>query len=82
VFTGELNRLSRSEAEELVTSRGGLAGNSVSRQTDYVVVGDAVLQRYQQAGETTGKLAKAVQLSREGAKLRIIGKSDFLAMLK
>jgi DNA ligase (NAD+) len=39
VFTGSLDRFSRSEAEKLVESLGGRATSSVSQQTDYVVVG-------------------------------------------
>jgi DNA ligase (NAD+) len=39
VFTGTLS-FSRDEAEERVKARGGLVSSSVSRQTDYVVVGE------------------------------------------
>jgi DNA ligase (NAD+) len=39
VFTGALELFTRHEAEELVTSRGGRAASSVSKKTDYVVVG-------------------------------------------
>ena len=39
VFTGSLDRFSRSEAQKLVESLGGQATSSVSGQTDYVVVG-------------------------------------------
>lgn len=39
VFTGTLERRSREEAEALVASHGGKAGSSVSKKTDYVVVG-------------------------------------------
>jgi len=39
VFTGSLDRFSRSEAEKLVESVGGQATSSVSGRTDYVVVG-------------------------------------------
>jgi DNA ligase (NAD+) len=40
VFTGGLERFSRSEAKELVESNGARATSSVSGETDYVVVGE------------------------------------------
>ncbi len=40
VFTGGLERFSRSKAKELVESNGGRATSSVSGETDYVVVGE------------------------------------------
>ncbi len=39
VFTGTLAHRSREEAEALVASHGGKAASSVSKKTDYVVVG-------------------------------------------
>lgn len=41
VFTGELSRMSRSAAQELVTSLGAKAVGSVSKKTSFAVVGDA-----------------------------------------
>ncbi len=41
VFTGSLDRLTRSDAQELVESAGGSATSSVSSNTDYLVVGDS-----------------------------------------
>ena len=41
VFTGELSRMSRAQAQELVTQRGGKNVASVSKKTSYVVVGEA-----------------------------------------
>jgi DNA ligase (NAD+) len=40
VFTGRLSRLSRPEAEAIVVRLGGRAGQDVSRNTSYVVVGE------------------------------------------
>ncbi|HEX3127925.1 MAG TPA: NAD-dependent DNA ligase LigA, partial [Thermoanaerobaculia bacterium] len=40
VFTGGLSRISRSEAQKLVESLGAKATGSVSKSTDYVVVGE------------------------------------------
>ncbi len=39
VVTGSLERYSRDEAKEAIVARGGKAVSSVSRKTDYVVVG-------------------------------------------
>jgi len=39
VFTGELEKHTRSEAKQLVESLGGHAASSISSQTDFVVVG-------------------------------------------
>jgi DNA ligase (NAD+) len=41
VVTGSLNDFSRDEAKEAIVSRGGKATSSVSKKTDYVVVGDS-----------------------------------------
>jgi len=40
VITGTLEGFSRTEAEEAVRARGGKASSSVSKNTDYVVVGE------------------------------------------
>ncbi len=40
VFTGTLAKRTREEAEALVVSHGGKPGNSVSKKTTYVVVGE------------------------------------------
>lgn len=40
VFTGSMQELSRAEAERLVADLGGRAVSSVSRSTDFVVVGE------------------------------------------
>jgi DNA ligase (NAD+) len=49
VFTGGLERHSREQAGELVMSHGGKVTSSVSKKTDYVVVGADPGSKYDQA---------------------------------
>ncbi|NLT29619.1 MAG: NAD-dependent DNA ligase LigA [Propionibacterium sp.] len=54
VVTGSLDGYTRDSAAEAITSRGGKAAGSVSKKTDFVVVGDSPGSKYD----------KAVQLGR------------------
>jgi DNA ligase (NAD+) len=49
VFTGSLERFSRSEAQRLVESLGDNAASSVSSQIDHVVVGSEPAKKLEQA---------------------------------
>ena len=49
VVTGSLERLSRDEAKEAILARGGKAASSVSKKTDFVVVGDSPGSKYDKA---------------------------------
>jgi DNA ligase (NAD+) len=51
VFTGGLANRSREDAGELVQQHGGKVGNSVSKKTDYVVVGTDPGSKYDKAKE-------------------------------
>lgn len=51
VLTGVLSSFTRSEAEELIKRLGGKVSSSVSRKTDYVVVGENPGQKYEKARE-------------------------------
>jgi DNA ligase (NAD+) len=56
VVTGTLSSFSRTEAEDKVEALGGKAGSSVTRKTDYVVVGESPgskLRKAQQYGTKT-----------------------------
>jgi DNA ligase (NAD+) len=51
VFTGTLEGFTREEAARLVMERGGVVKDSVSRKTDYVVVGRDPGSKYRRAQE-------------------------------
>lgn len=51
VFTGALETLTRDEAERIVAAHGGRASSSVSRNTDFVVVGENPGSKFDKANE-------------------------------
>ena len=54
VFTGSLDGLTRSEAQDLVERHGGSATSSVSNNTDYLVIGDNPGQSKRDAADEHG----------------------------
>lgn len=66
VLTGSLERMPRSEAQEIIRSRGGNVSGSVSRKTDFVIAGPG-------AGS---KLTEATALG-----IQILSEDDFLKLL-
>lgn len=67
VFTGELERMSRQEAANLVESLGGKEVKSVSQKTNFVVVGSKPGSKYD----------KAKQLN-----IKILDEDEFLKMIE
>lgn len=67
VFTGTLKTFTREEAKEKVEELGGKVSNSVSKKTDYVVVGENPGSKYE----------KARQLG-----VKIISEEEFLELIK
>lgn len=51
VFTGTLTTMNRAEAEREIDARGGRASGSVSRSTDYVVIGESPGSKAERARE-------------------------------
>ena len=81
VFTGEMETLSREEAAELVTSRGGRITGSVSKLTSVLVVGEWDPTALSAGQELSGKAAKAIEVSRAGYPIQIWTEQDLIANL-
>ncbi len=80
VFTGKLATMTRSEAQNKVTTAGGANSNSVTKKLDYLVIGDDGSPLYGQ-GRKGSKQLKGESLIEEGAGLKIISETAFLQML-
>ncbi|RAJ10492.1 DNA ligase (NAD+) [Chitinophaga skermanii] len=68
LFTGTLNKLKRSEAEEMVESHGGKILGGVSSKLNYLVVGD----------DAGSKLEKAKKIN----SIKILTEDEFLALIQ
>lgn len=67
VVTGSLEKFTRDGVSEAITERGGKAASSVSKKTDYVVVGES----------PGSKAQKAEELG-----VRIINEAEFVTLLE
>ncbi|CAN5399086.1 exonuclease domain-containing protein [soil metagenome] len=80
VFTGTLSSMVRSEAFQSIADIGGIIGNNVTKDTDFLIVGQ---QDYRVVGEDgmSAKQEKAAKLIEKGSSLEIISEKDFLRSL-
>lgn len=80
VFTGELDDMTRREAMQAVADRGGLIGDSVTRKTNYLVLGKSGYATTIRGG-VGAKQKKAEQMRLEGREIEIIGEREFYNLL-
>jgi len=79
-FTGTLASMVRRDAMERVTAVGCDFKTSVSKNLDYLVIGDGDFVQFAD-GWRTGKLQKALNVREAGGKIEIIPEKDFLHLL-
>lgn len=76
VFTGKLEKMLRKEAMQIVVNLGGVLDNSVTKKTNYLILGDndynAILR-----GEKSSKHKKAEKLKLEGQDIEILDELTF-----
>ncbi|HWQ58381.1 MAG TPA: exonuclease domain-containing protein [Clostridia bacterium] len=80
VFTGELEDMTRQEAMQAVADRGGLLGDSVTRRTNYLVLGQHGYATTIRGGESA-KQKKAEQMKLGGFDIGILTESEFYNLL-
>ncbi len=73
LFTGKLLAMGRNEAQKLVEDNGGVAAESVTKDLDFLVIGDG--------GGAGSKLDKAKKLAQSGGKVKIISEKEFMEMI-
>ena len=80
VFTGKLRNLSRKEAQEMVTKRGGDAPAGVTTDLTWLVVGDEGSPLFGE-GTKGSKLKKAEAYNEKGAAIQIISEARFMEVV-
>lgn len=80
VFTGKLN-IPRQEAMQLVVNVGGKVSNSITKSTNYLVVGSFDFVKAIKGDKST-KMIKAEKLKNEGKDIDIITENTFLELLE
>lgn len=80
VFTGALSSMTRTEAQQTILDVGGRVTASVSKATDFLIVGQ---QDHRLVGDDgmSNKQEKAIQMKQAGAPIEILSEADFLQSL-
>lgn len=80
VFTGTLESMPRREAFQLAVDAGAKPSQSVSKRTDYLVMGITDLRQVGETGKST-KHRKALALAAEGHSIEIIDEDEFFCLV-
>ena len=81
VFTGTLQSMPRLAAKQAVVDVGGHCADSVSRDVDYLVVGDQDFSLLK--GHTkSSKTRRAEELCQQGYRIEIVSENNFLRLLR
>jgi DNA polymerase-3 subunit epsilon len=81
VFTGALTSFTRKAAERATTTLGGHPKSSVSKKTDYVIVGVQDPRHFAAGANEYTKSRRARELRDEGYDIEILTESEFAAMV-
>jgi len=80
-FTGTLLTMSRQQAFELVAQLGAQPEATVTKRTDFLVLGQQDPSRLTPGAALSAKAQKAEVLRAKGQKIELLGEDDFLRMI-
>lgn len=80
VFTGKLEKMTRREAAQIVADLGGINGNSITRKTNFLILGNNDYCKSIKGGKSS-KHKKAEELILSGCDLNIIPENVFYDMI-
>ena len=80
VFTGTLERMTRKEAMQIVADLGGICGNSVTKKTNYLILGNNDFCSSIKDGKSS-KQKKAEALALDGLDIQIISENVFYELI-
>ena len=80
VFTGALSSMSRKEAFQLVANLGAVPDETITKKTNYLVIGDSDFAKSVKDGKTT-KMKKAESLRQKGYEISIISERAFWELI-
>lgn len=80
IFTGTFTNISRKDANQSVLDLGGKLGNGITKDTDYLVLGNSDYNNLS-TGKMSTKTKKASEYNDKGANIEIISEDDFLSMI-
>lgn len=80
VFTGTLEHKTRKEAMQMVVNLGGLCGDRVTKQTDFLVLGNTDYCKTIKDGKSS-KQKRAEQLKLSGSNIEILSENVFYDMM-
>ncbi len=80
VFTGDLIKMTRKEAMQLVVNIGGYIADNVTKKTNYLVVGSFDFLKSVKGNKST-KMKKAEELILAGCDLKIISDKTFFELI-
>ena len=81
VFTGKLEKMLRKDAMQIVVNLGGVLDNSVTKQTNYLILGNNDYNAILKGGKSS-KHKKAEKLKLEGQDIEIIDEWTFYYLLE
>lgn len=80
VFTGKLERMKRDDAMQLVINIGGRVGNSVTKKTNFLILGNNDYCKTIKDGKSN-KQKKAEQLKLKGQDIEVLSEQTFYDLL-